>query len=40
MTKVLGIFGFLSFGWADILDILMVAIIIFLLFRSLRGDSL
>jgi uncharacterized protein (TIGR00159 family) len=39
MTKVLGIFGFLSFGWADILDILMVAIIIFLLFRSLRGDS-
>ena len=39
MIKVLGIFGFLSFGWADILDILMVAIIIFLLFRSLRGDS-
>ena len=39
MTKVLGIFGFLSFGWADILDILLVAIIIFLLFRSLRGDS-
>jgi len=39
MIKVLGIFGFLSFGWADILDILMVAIIIFLLMRSLRGDS-
>lgn len=39
MINVLGIFGFLSFGWADILDILMVAIIIFLLFRSLRGDS-
>ena len=39
MMNVLGIFGFLSFGWADILDILMVAIIIFLLFRSLRGDS-
>ena len=39
MINVLGIFGFLSFGWADILDILMVAIIIVLLFRSLRGDS-
>ena len=39
MIKVLGIFGFLSFGWADILDILMVASIIYLLIRSLRGDS-
>jgi uncharacterized protein (TIGR00159 family) len=39
MIKVLGIFGFLSFGWADILDILMVAVIIYLLIRSLRGDS-
>ena len=39
MIKVLGIFGFLSFGWADVLDILMVAAIIYLLFRSLRGDS-
>jgi uncharacterized protein (TIGR00159 family) len=39
MIKVLGIFGFLSFGWADILDILMVAAIIYLLIRSLRGDS-
>ena len=39
MIKVLGIFGFLSFGWADILDILMVAIIIYLLIRSLKGDS-
>ena len=39
MINVLGIFGFLSFGWADILDILMVAAIIYLLIRSLRGDS-
>ena len=39
MIKVLGIFGFLSFGWADVLDILMVATIIYLLIRSLRGDS-
>ena len=39
MTKVLGIFGFLSFGWADFLDILMVAVIIYLLIRSLRGDT-
>ena len=34
-----GIFGFLSFGWADLLDIIMVAGIIFLLIRSIRGDS-
>ncbi len=39
MIKALSIFGFLSFGWADLLDILMVAILIFLLIRSLRGDS-
>jgi len=39
MTKVLGIFGFLQFGWADILDIGMVALLIFLLIRSVRGDS-
>jgi len=39
MIKVLGIFGFLSFGWADVLDILMVATIIYLLIRSLSGDS-
>ena len=39
MIKVLGIFGFLSFGWADILDILMVTAIIYFLIRSLRGDS-
>ena len=39
MIKALGIFGFLSFGWADILDILMVAAIIFFLFKSIRRDS-
>ena len=39
MTKVLGIFGFLQFGWADILDIGMVALLIFLLLRSIRGDA-
>ena len=39
MTKVLGIFGFLQFGWADILDIGMVALLIFFLLRSVRGDS-
>ena len=39
MVQTLGIFGFLSFGWADILDILMVASIIYFLIRSIRGDS-
>jgi uncharacterized protein (TIGR00159 family) len=39
MVRLLGIFGFLSFGWADVLDILMVAAIIFFLIRSIRGDS-
>ena len=39
MTKVLGIFGFLQFGWADVLDIGMVALLIFFLLRSIRGDS-
>ena len=39
MTKVLGIFGFLQFGWADILDIGMVALLIFFLLRSIRGDA-
>ena len=39
MTKALGIFGFLQFGWADILDIGMVALLIFFLIRSIRGDS-
>lgn len=39
MIQILGIFGFLSFGWADVLDILMVAAIIYFLIRSIRGDS-
>ena len=39
MLKALTIFGFLSFGWADILDILMVALLIFFLIRGIRGDS-
>lgn len=39
MVKVLGIFGFLSFGWADVLDIFIVAVIIYFLIRSVRGDS-
>lgn len=39
MTQVLGIFSFLSFGWADVLDILVVGVFIFLLIRSIRGDS-
>ena len=38
MMQVLGIFGFLQFGIADILDILMVALLIFLLMRSIKGD--
>ena len=38
MANVLGIFGFLQFGIADILDILMVALLIFLLLRSIKGD--
>ena len=39
MMKVLGIFSFLQFGWADILDIGMVALLIFFLMRSIRGNS-
>ena len=39
LLEATGIFGFLSFGWADVLDILMVAVIIFLLIRSIRRDS-
>ena len=39
MVKVLGIFSFLQFGWADILDIGMVALLIFFLMRSIRGNS-
>ena len=37
--KVLGIFSFLQFGWADILDIGMVGLLIFFLLRSIRGNS-
>ncbi len=39
MAKVLGIFGFLQFGLADVLDIGMVALLIFFLLRSIRGES-
>jgi uncharacterized protein (TIGR00159 family) len=39
MAKVLDIFGFLQFGVADILDIAMVALLVFFLLRSIRGDS-
>ena len=39
MLKVLGIFSFLQFGWADILDIGMVGLLIFFLLRSIRGNS-
>ena len=39
MAKVLGIFGFLQFGVADILDIAMVALLVFFLLRSIRGNS-
>ncbi len=39
MKSLVSIFGFLSFGWADVLDILMVATIIFFLIRSIRADS-
>ena len=39
MTRLLGIFSFLHFSVADALDILMVALLIFLLFRSIRGNS-
>ena len=39
MLKVLGIFSFLQFGWADILDIGMVALLIFFLLGSIRGNS-
>ena len=37
--NVLGIFGFLQFGWADVLDIGMVALLIYFLLRSIRGDG-
>ena len=38
MMRLLGIFGFLQFGVADILDILMVALLVFLLLRGIKGD--
>ncbi len=33
------IFSLLNFGWADLLDILMVAALIFFLIRGIRGDG-
>ena len=39
VTNVLGIFGFLSFGWVDLLDIFMMGLLIFFIVRSIRGDS-
>ena len=39
MTFLVSIFGFLNLSWKDILDILMVAGLIYLLLRSIRGDS-
>ena len=39
MIKVLGIFGFLSFSFVDLLDVVMVAAILFFVFRGVRKDS-
>ncbi len=39
MNTVAGIFGFLQFTLADFLDILMVALIIFLLFRLIKDSA-
>ena len=39
MVQVMSIFTFLDLGWEDILDILMVAGVIFFLIRSLRTDT-
>ena len=36
---LLNIFGFLNLSFADILDILMVAIFIYLVFRWIRGSA-
>ena len=36
---IMGVFSFLHFSVADALDILMVALLIFLLIRSIRGNS-
>ena len=39
MTTVLGIFSFLHLDIVDVLDIVMVAVIIFVVFRWIRGSS-
>lgn len=39
MMKLLGIFGFLSFSFVDLLDIVMVAAILFFLIRGVRKDT-
>ena len=39
MIKMLGIFGFLTFSFVDLLDIVMVAAILFFLFRGVRKDT-
>ena len=36
---LLNIFGFLNLSFADIIDILMVAALIYLVFRWIRGSS-
>jgi DNA integrity scanning protein DisA with diadenylate cyclase activity len=36
---LLGLFGFLKFSFTDVVDILMVAAIIFFVFRWIRGSS-
>lgn len=39
MSMILAFLGFLNFTWIDLLDILMVAAIIFLAFRWIRGST-
>ena len=39
MVTALNILGFLHLSWVDILDILVVALIIFVIFRWIRGTS-
>ena len=39
LLQATDLFGFLSFDWEDVLDILMVGTIIFFLIRGIRGDS-
>ena len=36
---VLAIFGFLQMSFADILDILLLGLMIFIVFRWIRGSS-